>query len=117
MHFTLHLFDVKNTAALKEFREAEAPGTDIFLQQAVSWWNIVIVITPFKGITLRQEKSIPIDQNSSHDPNLLFLAKFCEWRDAWEGVNYTENEGQVRKQPKETHFALRHITSTLILIV
>ena len=47
---------------------------------------------------------------------MSFLAKFCEWLDYWEGLNNSENKGQIRagKLSKETHFALKHTTSTLI---
>ena len=116
VHYALQVFDEKSIAALKEFSGLDSSGTVIFLQQVISWWNIVNVKTPFKGVALRQEQSNPITQTSSHDPNLSFLAKFCVWLDAWEELNNSENKGQMRagKLSKETHFALRHTTSTLI---
>ena len=66
--YALQLFDEKNIAALKEFKEIDASGTVLFMQQILSWWDIVNVKTPFKGIALRKNESCPVTQNSSHDP-------------------------------------------------
>ena len=47
-------------------------GTVAFLEQIISWWQIVNVKTPDKGAHLRQEKCNPIWQDSSTDQNLQF---------------------------------------------
>ena len=88
----------------------------MFLQQLLSWWNIVNVKKPFQRIAHRQQDGNPIYQNSSLDQNLMYLKKICEWLDVWETLNNSDNKGQGRaeKLSNETHFALRHTASTVI---
>lgn len=45
----VRLFDEKNVAALKTMNISDVLGTVAFLEQIISWWQIVNVKTPDKG--------------------------------------------------------------------
>lgn len=60
-----------------------------------------------------RKKFNPIRQHSSIDQNLLFLSNFDQWLKAWEELGVLQQE-RSGKLSKETCFALRHTTSTLI---
>lgn len=113
VQLVVRLFDDKNVAALKTINNTDDVGTVAFLEQIISWWQIVNVKTPNKGARLRQEKCNPIRQDSSADQNLLFLSNFDQWLEAWEKLKVFQQE-RSGKLSKETCFALRHTTSTLI---
>jgi len=67
--FATKLFDEKNVAALKMLESENVSGVIEFLQQIISWWNVVNVKTPMKGKCLRQSECNPVQQDSSHDNN------------------------------------------------
>lgn len=100
-------------AALKTMNMSDVSGTVAFLQQIISWWHNVNVKTPNKGITLCQQECNPIRQDSSTDQNLLFLSTFCKWLTAWEELELPQ-QGRSGQLSRETCFALKHTTSTLI---
>ena len=113
VQLVVRLFDEKNVAALKTMNLPGVSGTAAFLQQIMSWWHIVNVKTPDKGVALRQAQCDPIRQDSSTDPNLLFLTTFVQWLAAWEGMELVQHE-RIGQLSRETAFALKHTTATLV---
>lgn len=115
VQLVVRLFDEKNVAAMKTMNISDVSGTVTFLEQIISWWHIVNVKSPTKGIHLRQKECNPIRQDSSTDPNLIFLSKFQQWLRAWEELDMPQH-GRMGKLSRETCFALSHTTSALITL-
>lgn len=76
---------------MKELDMSDISGTVAFLQQIISWWNIVSVKAPNKGTALCQQECNPIRQDSTTDSNLLCLRTFELWLTAWEEMDLAKN--------------------------
>ena len=115
--YVLALFNEFTIAGLKSQSASNFNGTIEFLQCILKWWNIVNVKTLFKGQAKRLSEATAITEE--HHDNILFLKKFCLWLDEWENISVPSYEntpikGRVGKLTKETLFALRHTSATLI---
>lgn len=84
MQYVVRLFDEKNVAALRTLESDDVSGTIEFLEQIMSWWDIVNLKSQNKAKHLRQQDCNPVLKDSSQDPNLKFLKHFCEWIRTWE---------------------------------
>lgn len=77
--------------------------TSKFISIITTWWNIVNVKTPLKGLHRRNEMQKPLT-NDEFDTRCAFLNKFLLWLDKWESIDL---EGKLTK---ETHCALKLTT-------
>ena len=80
-----------------------------FINIIKTWWDVVNVKTPSKGIRLKNEMQKPLT-NKPSDDRYKFLNKFLDWIDKWEALP----EGG--KLTKETQDALKYTTYALIEI-
>lgn len=81
-----------------------------FIKIIRTWWYVVNVKTPLKGVHLRQEMQQPLT-NDSNDVRYRFLNKFLCWLDKWEMIDLNG------KLTKETHLALKLTTYGLVQLV
>ena len=69
-----------------------------------TWWTILNVKTPFKGIRFNNKHAYPLT-NNINDENYKFLDVFCNWLNCWNNI-----PGNLGKLTKETFTALHHTT-------
>lgn len=86
-------------------------GTAAFIKIIYTWWSIMNVKTPNKGIRLNDVYKYPLT-NSEEDIKLSFLNEFLNWLDKWKNMN-----GDTGVLTKQTHSALKHTTYALTEIV
>lgn len=86
-------------------------STAQFLKIITTWWHIVNVKTPFKGVRYNNKFQEPLTDKSD-DERKAFLIKFVDWLEHWHGLGL--NYGKLSKQ---THTALLHTTRCLLKLV
>lgn len=86
-------------------------GTAEFIRIILTWWNIINVKSPFKGIRLNNVHMYPLT-STEEDVKYVFLHKFLDWLDKWESMNCST--GMLTK---ETHNALKNTTYAMTQIV
>lgn len=86
-------------------------GTAAFINIIHTWWSIMNVKTPGKGIRLNDVYKYPLT-NCESDVKLLFLNHFLDWLDRWKNMN-----GDTGALTKETHSAMKHTTYAITEIV
>lgn len=91
----------------------------MFLEICLTWWKIVNVKHPSKGIHLRDVYHEPI--TSTNHASYLFLVKFLEWLNAWNEVKSSRTNKDSRTRPgkltTDTHTALSHTTKAHLKLI
>lgn len=81
--------------------------TSEYVEIISTWWDIVNVKSPLKGLRLRNKFQEPITVKSVEIKD--FMTKFLKWLDCWKVEKYTDGT-----LTKETHYALQHTTDALL---
>lgn len=79
----------------------------MFINIISTWWKIVNVKTPLKGLRLKDPMQQPL-QNDPFDIRCNYLTKFLSWLDKWKSLDL---QGKLTK---ETHLALTLTTYGLL---
>lgn len=79
-----------------------------FLQIIISWWSVLNVKTPSKGIRLNNRLQQPLT-NKTLDERKMFLTDFLVWLEQWKTIN-----AKSGKLSPQTFTALRHTTQGII---
>lgn len=84
--------------------------TDVaeYIKIFLTWWTIMNVKTPLKGIRLNNTYAAPLT-NDEHDTNFLYLNKFSDWLEMWQSIK--DGGGMLSR---ETYTALKHTTHAMI---
>ena len=97
-----------STVDATEFYLKDKPqwqGTYNFLKIINTWWSIVNVKNPTKGLNKRNENMWAV--TATHNHQLQFLHDFSEWIESWDGA-------KERSITKDTAQAAAHTTRALI---
>lgn len=81
-----------------------------YIEIFLTWWNIMNVKDPFKGIRINNKFSRPLTNDVSDD-RYCFLNSFLAWLDAWDSV-----PGCGGKLTRETMRAMKHTTHAMLEI-
>lgn len=102
----LNVFDRRTVSALRLYGPQKSlsnwSSTALFIEHICTWWDVVNVKTPWKGVRLRNDFQKPVTH--SNCKQIEFLSTFLCWLEQWEKF---PKEARLTDQ---THSALAHTT-------